>query len=261
VPFEAQLINEGRTMGLSTHTEFTRDATETVLRTVKADDAIYAPAEGNSKENLVVIVDQRLLQSECLGRGIVEHNPAFKIATVSSLDELRSMPNRADASVVLVAITDKLSDHAVRADLSTLVLELGGTPVIVVANSDQPAEILAALEIGVRGYVPTSVTARVVAEAIELARAGGTFVPVSGFLALRDVICGSAENKPPMSSFLTTRQGAVAEALRKGKANKIIAYELNMCESTVKVHVRNIMKKVQATNRTQVAYKLSEMGI
>jgi len=97
------------------------------------------------------------------------------------------------------------------------------------------------------------VTARVVAEAIELARAGGTFVPVSGFLALREVICAAVESKPLMPSFLTTRQGAVAEALRKGKANKIIAYELNMCESTVKVHVRNIMKKVQATNRTQVA--------
>ena len=104
-------------------------------------------------------------------------------------------------------------------------------------------------------------TARVVAEAIELARAGGTFVPVSGFLALREAICATVESKPLMPSFLTTRQGAVAEALRKGKANKIIAYELNMCESTVKVHVRNIMKKLQATNRTQVAFKLTEMGI
>jgi DNA-binding NarL/FixJ family response regulator len=37
-------------------------------------------------------------------------------------------------------------------------------------------------------------------------------------------------------------------------ANKLIAYELSMCESTVKVHVRNIMKKLKATNRTQVVY-------
>jgi DNA-binding NarL/FixJ family response regulator len=37
-------------------------------------------------------------------------------------------------------------------------------------------------------------------------------------------------------------------------ANKLIAYELAMCESTVKVHIRNIMKKLNATNRTQVAY-------
>jgi len=248
-------------MGLTTHAEFTRDGTETVLRSAKRDEPIYALAQRSSKEIRLVIVDQRLLQGECLGRGIVEHNSAFKIATVSSLDELRRMPGRADVSAVLVAVTDKLSDHSVRADLSNLVLEFGEIPVILVANTDEPAEILAALEIGVRGYVPTSVTARVVAEAIELARAGGTFVPVSGFLALREAICGSAENARQMPSIFTTRQGAVVDALRKGKANKIIAYELNMCESTVKVHVRNIMKKVQATNRTQVAYKLSEMGI
>ena len=37
----------------------------------------------------------------------------------------------------------------------------------------------------------------------------------------------------------------------------IIAYELNMCESTVKVHVRNIMKKLNAKNRTEVAYLAS----
>ena len=33
----------------------------------------------------------------------------------------------------------------------------------------------------------------------------------------------------------------------------MIAYDLNMCESTVKVHVRNIMKKIKARNRTEVA--------
>ena len=36
-------------------------------------------------------------------------------------------------------------------------------------------------------------------------------------------------------------------------AYKLIAYELNMCESTVKGHTCNIMKKLNATNRTQVA--------
>ena len=36
------------------------------------------------------------------------------------------------------------------------------------------------------------------------------------------------------------------------KQNKTIAYELDMCESTVKVHIRAIMKKLNARNRTQV---------
>ena len=49
------------------------------------------------------------------------------------------------------------------------------------------------------------------------------------------------------------------EALRRGKPNKIIAYELNMCESTVKVHIRNIMKRLKAKNRTEAAYILTNM--
>ena len=42
-------------------------------------------------------------------------------------------------------------------------------------------------------------------------------------------------------------------SLRSGHQNKIIAYELGISESTVKVHLRNIMKKLNASNRTQVA--------
>ena len=51
----------------------------------------------------------------------------------------------------------------------------------------------------------------------------------------------------------TPRQAAVVEAIARGKANKLIARELDMCESTVKVHVRRIMKKLGARNRTEVA--------
>jgi DNA-binding NarL/FixJ family response regulator len=48
------------------------------------------------------------------------------------------------------------------------------------------------------------------------------------------------------------RQRQVLERLNEGKQNKIIAYELGMAESTVKVHIRHIMKKLNARNRTQV---------
>ena len=61
--------------------------------------------------------------------------------------------------------------------------------------------------------------------------------------------------------MFTARQAAVVEALQRNKANKIIAYELKMRESTVKVHVRNIMKKLHATNRTEVAYKVNLLAV
>jgi DNA-binding NarL/FixJ family response regulator len=60
---------------------------------------------------------------------------------------------------------------------------------------------------------------------------------------------------PRPSGGVTAREAAVIRALQQGKSNKVIAYELNMCESTVKVHVRNLMKKIKAKNRTDLAIK------
>ena len=58
---------------------------------------------------------------------------------------------------------------------------------------------------------------------------------------------------------MTRRELAVIQAIQQGKSNKLIAYQLNMCESTVKVHVRNIMRKLAAKNRTEVAIKAQSM--
>ncbi len=216
--------------------------------------------EGHAGEGLVVIVDKRALERECLARCVLDHDPNLEIRTVGSPEEFRSLPGAAAASSVLLVLgARRLTDPGVRAELSRFVAEVGSIPVIVVADSDEPAEILAALDSGAKGFIPTSVKVKVAAEAIGLARAGGTFVPANGLLALREAIHASAGSPPPLADLFTARQAAVVEALRKGKANKIIAYELNLCESTVKVHIRNIMKKLKATNRTEVAYKLREM--
>ena len=51
----------------------------------------------------------------------------------------------------------------------------------------------------------------------------------------------------------------VVEEIRHGKANKQIAYELNMSEHTVKVHLRHIMRKLKARNRTEVAVLSSSL--
>ena len=58
---------------------------------------------------------------------------------------------------------------------------------------------------------------------------------------------------------LSPRQLQVLRLLQQGKQNKTIAYELNMCESTVKVHVRHIMRKLHARNRTQVVIQTQQM--
>ena len=59
--------------------------------------------------------------------------------------------------------------------------------------------------------------------------------------------------------MFTPRQAEAVMALRRGMANKIIARELNLRESTVKVQIRNIMRKLHATNRTEAAFRINRL--
>ena len=128
-------------------------------------------------------------------------------------------------------------------------------PVVLISDREDPNQILQALDAGAKGVIPTTVSLAVAVEAMRLVRAGGTFVPASSLVAARNSLkLSNSGARPRATSIFTERQAEVAEAVRHGKPNKIIAYELNMRESTVKVHIRNIMRKLHATNRTQVAY-------
>ena len=73
--------------------------------------------------------------------------------------------------------------------------------------------------------------------------------------AASSLIAAHRLQESPSTAVQKSNGAAVVEALQRGKPNKIMAYELKMRESTVKVHVRNIMKKLHTTNRTEVAYK------
>ena len=133
-------------------------------------------------------------------------------------------------------------------------------PVTVGAEGTKIQRVLSALKCAARGYIPANIGIGVAAEAIALARAGGVFVPASSLLAAKEMITSSTTAAKCGDHSFTPREMSVADALRRGKSNKIIAYEMNLCESTVKVHIRNIMKKLHATNRTEVAYKIREFA-
>jgi DNA-binding NarL/FixJ family response regulator len=220
--------------------------------------AIAREHDEGRQESLIVIVDKRALERECLARGLVEYSRILRVSEVESLDEFKRMPDVEACAVVVSLGGRNVSDEDVRAEMSGFVATVGSIPVIVVAESDDPADILAALECGARGYIPTSLKVRIAAEAIGLVIAGGTFVPACSVVALSETIHATRRGAHPLKDMFTAREASVVGALRQGKANKIIAYELNLCESTVKVHIRNIMKKLKATNRTEVAYKLRE---
>ena len=163
-------------------------------------------------------------------------------------------------SPVAVLCSGERTVAEVERDVAQIAQASGDISVIILSDREDASSVLGALDKGVCGYLTTNMALAVAVQAIRLVRAGGTFVPAQTLIASRDSIkklpSGSEISR---SSLFTARQSNVVEGLRLGKPNKIIAYELNMCESTVKVHVRNIMKKLRAKNRTEVVFLMNEI--
>jgi two-component system nitrate/nitrite response regulator NarL len=57
----------------------------------------------------------------------------------------------------------------------------------------------------------------------------------------------------PRLRKLSTRESQILNCLTEGAPNKVIARKLDVAEATVKVHIKAILRKIGATNRTQAA--------
>lgn len=216
---------------------------------------LTAPSQAAPPLSIVVIYGNQLY-GDCLSTSIGAAIGG-NISTFSrSADWLEK--DQTDDPLVLLC-TSGISREREAAELDALLHRQTCPRIIVVGDSEAPQDVVSVLNKGVRGYIPTSLVLNIAVEAIRLVFAGGVFFPANALLqAQRTPPSNEAKGGRPIDSF-TPKQIAVIEMIRKGKANKTIAYELNMCESTVKVHVRNIMKKLRARNRTQVAFYANQM--
>jgi DNA-binding NarL/FixJ family response regulator len=181
----------------------------------------------------------------CLELSYKSHN-IFAFANITAWRQ--SSAQNALTPAVIVFFVDG-ADAQSTEDLSYLETAAANVPVVIMSDIDDANHIMRALKGGARGYIPTSLPFNVAVEAVRLVEAGGTFVPASSFEINRDKSAAA----PKATELLTERQMMVVEALCQGMANKQIAYELRMSEHTVKVHLRHIMRKLHARNRTEVA--------
>jgi DNA-binding NarL/FixJ family response regulator len=173
--------------------------------------------------------------------------------TCSTLSELGTEQHAASTQLVVLSLIDASREACanVLKDLS----EFGSrSPVIALASTSDAELARAVIHSGAKGYIPVTMGFEIAIEAMRFVLAGGTYVPPDHLLA-SDRVGLQAPTTLSRPNLLTSRELAVVHAIQEGKSNKIIAHELNMCLSTVKVHVRNVMKKMNAKNRTDVAMK------
>jgi DNA-binding NarL/FixJ family response regulator len=159
--------------------------------------------------------------------------------------------------------TGSIADPECRSTILRLVEKCPGIPLVVLGERNGMADAQQALNLGARGYITTSLDPCLVVEALRMVRSGGVFIPPQALIEFAElprssetaVISRSGDGAvdPILDIALTFREVEVMREIAKGMSNKGIARTLNIQEGTVKVYVRQLMKKLKAANRTQVA--------
>jgi two-component system NarL family response regulator len=124
--------------------------------------------------------------------------------------------------------------------------------ILVLTTFDGDADIQCALEAGARGYLLKSVRRTILIEAVRAVAAGQRYLPPATAARLVEAM-GSEK--------LTAREMDVLKLLAQGQRNREIADELGLAEPTVKIHVNNLLRKLQAKDRTEAAMIGLKRGI
>jgi len=218
-------------------------------------------APSGSKINLMehrptlVLIDLNVLSRDCIGRALGSFGGLELVGSFGTVAEWLYAPPVRSNLAVIVQRGERPTASELQRDIDRIRSADIGAPVILISDDEDPNTILRSLDFGVSGYIPSSVGLDVAFEAMRLVVAGGVFVPANSLLAYRQSVLREAKPPTPQKSPFTARQDAVVQLLRLGKSNKAIAAELNMRESTVKVHIRNVMKIMRAKNRTEIAVR------
>ena len=204
---------------------------------IKLDMDITSAASINYDTLTIGVIDSYQLSQEYLVIALHDIKPKPDITCFYTLQDYSSSIRRNFDLIIYFAHFTDASEQALMQDISAIREALPTTPVVVLsdAKNTKYAHILrGVLENGAQGFIPVRTTGlSVMLEAIYFVAAGGVFAPLN--LLLNNQSLHRAETA--QRSRLTPRQHAVLSHLQKGKSNKVIAHELNMSESTVKVHV------------------------
>jgi DNA-binding NarL/FixJ family response regulator len=209
--------------------------------------------------SMVAIVDRSRLRRECLKLAIAHHSPQWQIAEFASAEELLRFAGEGFDLVVIGAAT---AEHVDLRQIEAVRDVLADTPVVVIAENGNPQRARQILSTGARGFLPASLSLKVLMGAFDLVLAGGVYVPsslIEAASARSGAENGSERPAEPWSE-LTRRQRDVLALISQGKSNKLIADALSMSESTVKAHVKQIIKRLHVSNRTQAALLATGQG-
>ncbi len=205
----------------------------------------------------LAIIDQSRLRRDCLKLALAQQPRRWRVTDVPIVADLVQLVRYGEAFAVIL-LGGSTCGQIDLVDLALLAAAAPHTPVLVTADCDDPERARTILRSGARGFLPINLSLKVLVAALERIRAGGTYVPLELTAPVAPATAEKASGSPWQE--LTRRQRDVLALISEGRSNKLIADALTMSESTVKAHVKQIIKRLRVANRTQAALLATRPG-
>jgi len=196
---------------------------------------------------------------------LVDDHRLFRAGVRTGLGDAVDVVGEAETVAEAVALVRATSPDVVLLDvhmpdggglavLATLGRESPDTRFLALSVSDAPADVIAVVRAGARGYVTKNVSPEELLDAVRrVADGDAVFSPrLAGFVldafAARDVPVVDEE-----LDLLTARERDVMRLIARGYTYKEVAAELYLSVKTVETHVSSVLRKLQLSNRRELA--------
>lgn len=189
----------------------------------------------------ILLADDHPLFAEALRRLIERSMPASSLTTVGDLEGAHRALSGADRFDLIILDLQMPGVEGFDGVERTVAL-FPTVPLVVISGAATAANVARAIQLGARGFLPKTMPSNVLAAALQVVTAGGTYVPAD---------YAQAQTRTAELPQLTPREREILELLVSGRSNKEIARALDLQEITVKFHVRNVFRKLNVRNRVE----------
>ena len=203
----------------------------------------------------LLVVDDHPIFRQAIA-GIIENE--FKGSTIFQSESIQEahqiIQEQTDFDLVLLDLN--MPSTSGLSGLLELRNEYPTIPVVIISAENDKQQILQTISYGAVGFISKSSPVEQITESLTSIFAGNVCLPSDIIRTVSDKPA-TKNNKefeilPEKMQLLTRKELIVLKYLTQGEANKYIAYEMNISETTVKSHVSSILKKLGATNRVKV---------